>query len=166
MAVARDKLARQPDAVIRPMTETDVPSVGAVERAAYQFPWSEGIFRDCVRVGYECRVATLEHAVIAYSVMSVGAGESHILNLCVAEDFRGRGIGKRLLSYMVDRAASLGMDEAFLEVRPTNAAAISLYRSLGFEQVGVRRGYYQAADGREDAAVFRLGLQARRPLHS
>jgi ribosomal-protein-alanine N-acetyltransferase len=166
MAVARDKLARQPDAVIRPMTETDVPSVGAVERAAYQFPWSEGIFRDCVRVGYECRVATLEHAVIAYSVMSVGAGESHILNLCVAEDFRGRGIGKRLLSYMVERAAALGMDEAFLEVRPTNSAAISLYRSLGFEQVGVRRGYYQAAGGREDAAVFRLGLQARRPLHS
>ena len=166
MAVARDELARQPETVIRPMTETDVPAVGAVERAAYQFPWSEGIFRDCVRVGYECRVATLEHSVIAYSVMSVGAGESHILNLCVAEDFRGRGIGKRLLNYMVNRAVALGVDEAFLEVRPTNTTAIGLYRSLGFEQVGVRRGYYQAVGGREDAAVFKLGLQGRRPLHS
>lgn len=166
MAVARDRLSTQAAPAIRAMTEADVPSVGEVERAAYQFPWSDGIFRDCVRVGYECRVVTLDHAIIAYSVMSVGAGESHILNLCVAEEFRGRGIGRRLLNDMIDRAAIAGMDAAFLEVRPTNTTAIRLYRSLGFEQVGMRRGYYQAAGGREDAAVFKLALCGRRALHS
>lgn len=166
MATAREFLAPLADIAIRPMTEADVPAVAAVERAAYQFPWSEGIFRDCVGVGYVCRIVTLSDAVVAHSVMSVGAGEAHILNLCVADAFRCRGIGKRLLQHMLERAAAAGMNEAFLEVRPTNIAAIRLYQALGFEQIGVRRGYYQAVSGREDAAVFKLALRGQRPLHS
>jgi ribosomal-protein-alanine N-acetyltransferase len=92
--------------------------------------------------------------------MSVGAGEAHILNLCVAEAFRCHGVGKRLLSSLVERAAAAGMGAAFLEVRPSNTAAIRLYLSMGFEHVGSRRGYYQAAGGREDAAVLKLALSA------
>jgi len=166
MAAAYELLSLSPEVAIRPMTEADVAAVAAAERMAYQFPWSEGIFRDCVRVGYVCRVAIVDEAVIGYSIMSVGAGEAHILNLCIAQEFRCHGLGRRLLNYMLDRARAAGMAEAFLEVRPTNTTAIRLYQSLGFEQVGIRKGYYQAVAGREDATVFKLALrdQHRRPV--
>ena len=162
MATAPELLDAGPDIQIRPMSETDVSDVIAVERASYQFPWSEGIFRDCLRVGYICRVVTISDAIIGYGVMSMGAGEAHILNLCVGESHRCRGVGKRLLTYLIDRGSASGMSEAFLEVRPSNTSAIRLYLSLGFEQVGVRRGYYQAVGGREDAAVLKLALRPRR----
>jgi ribosomal-protein-alanine N-acetyltransferase len=161
MATAPEMVA-SPEVVIRTMVETDVTSVVAIERAAYQFPWSEGIFRDCLRVGYVCRVACLGDEVIGYGVMSVGAGEAHILNLCVNAHFRCRGVGRRMLEYLVERARAAGMAEAFLEVRPSNTAAIRLYQSMGFEQVGIRRGYYQAVGGREDASVLKLALPGRR----
>ena len=151
---------------IRAMRDADVPEVVAIERASYQFPWSEGIFRDCLRVGYTCRVAALGRQVAGYGVMSVGAGEAHILNLCVGEAFRCRGLGKRLLTLLIERAAAAGMGEAFLEVRPSNTAAIRLYLAHGFEQVGMRRGYYQAVGGREDAAVLRLALRSSRARSS
>jgi [ribosomal protein S18]-alanine N-acetyltransferase len=148
-----------PEVVIRPMLGLDVADVVAIERSSYQFPWSEGIFRDCLRVGYVCRVVTVSRQVMAYGVMSFGAGEAHILNLCVGEAYRCRGVGKHLLGVLIERAAAAGMGEAFLEVRPSNTAAIRLYQSLGFEQVGMRRGYYQAASGREDAAVLKRVLR-------
>jgi [ribosomal protein S18]-alanine N-acetyltransferase len=140
---------------IRPMHELDVPVVVAIERSAYQFPWSEGIFRDCLRVGYVCRVVEADGDTAGYGIMSVGAGEAHVLNVCVRDEYRCRGLARRVLLYLLDRARLAGMYEAFLEVRPSNIAAARLYHSLGFEQVGVRRGYYQATVGREDAAVLR-----------
>jgi ribosomal-protein-alanine N-acetyltransferase len=140
---------------IRPMHELDVPVVVAIERAAYQFPWSEGIFRDCLRVGYVCRVVEVGGDTAGYGIMSVGAGEAHVLNVCIREEYRCRGLARKVLLYLLDRARTAGMYEAFLEVRPSNIAAARLYHSLGFEQVGVRRGYYQATVGREDAAVLR-----------
>src|SRR5580658_11355307 len=161
MATAPDRLASSPE-LIRSMRDGDVPDVVAIERASYQFPWSEGIFRDCLRVGYTCRVATSANRLIGYGVMSVGAGEAHILNLCIDEGFRCQGIGKRMLEYLLDKGAAAGMSEAFLEVRPSNTAAIRLYLSLGFDQVGMRKGYYQAVGGREDAAVLKLALRGRR----
>jgi len=144
-----------PEVEIRPMHELDVPLVVTIERAAYQFPWSEGIFRDCLRVGYVCRVVDAGGDIGGYGIMSIGAGEAHLLNVCVRDDYRGRGLARKVLLYLIDRARSAGMYEAFLEVRPSNTAAAHLYRSLGFEQVGIRRGYYQATNGREDAAVLR-----------
>ena len=161
MATSPELLQSAPDVVIRPMTEADVGDVVALERASYQFPWSEGIFRDCLRVGYICRVVTSANRLIGYGVMSVGAGEAHILNLCIDSGFRCQGIGRRMLDYLLDRGAAAGMTEAFLEVRPSNTAAIRLYLSLGFDQVGMRRGYYQAVGGREDAAVLKLSLRGR-----
>ncbi len=144
-----------PEPGIRPMHELDVPVVVAIERSAYQFPWSEGIFRDCLRVGYVCRVMEAGTDIAGYGIMSMGAGEAHVLNVCVREEYRGRGFARKVLLYLIDRARHAGMHEAFLEVRPSNTAAARLYDSLGFEQVGVRRGYYQATNGREDAAVLR-----------
>ena len=158
MATAPELLA--PEVVIRAMRGSDVADVVAIERASYQFPWSEGIFRDCLRVGYVCRVVTMARQVMAYGVMSFGAGEAHILNLCVGETYRCRGVGRRLLGSLIERAAAAGMADAFLEVRPSNTAAIRLYLALGFEHVGMRRGYYQAVNGREDASVLRRALRS------
>src|SRR3974390_1284216 len=122
MATAPELFGSAPE-VIRPMRDGDVAEVVGLERSSYQFPWSEGIFRDCLRVGYTCRVALQGRRVAGCGVMSVGAGEAHILNLCVAEAFRCRGVGTRLLTLLVERAALAAMKEAFLEVRPSNTAA-------------------------------------------
>ena len=144
---------------LRPMHEFDIPVIAAIEKAAYQFPWSEGIFRDCLRVGYVCRVIDVAGDVGGYGIMSVGAGEAHILNVCIREEYRSRGFARKVLQYLLERARTEGMSEAFLEVRPSNVAAARLYHSMGFEQVGIRRGYYQATVGREDAAVLRRVLR-------
>jgi ribosomal-protein-alanine N-acetyltransferase len=160
VATARNEIPL-PEITIRPMNEADVGTVVTLEREAYLFPWSEGIFRDCLRVGYLCRVIELAGSVAGFGIMSAGAGEAHVLNICVRSDLRCRGLGARMLGYLLDRAYAAGMLEAFLEVRPSNVAAIRLYQAAGFEQVGTRRGYYQAVGGREDAAVLRLDLTAR-----
>jgi ribosomal-protein-alanine N-acetyltransferase len=159
MAAAPEDLREVPEVHIRPMMEMDLPEVAAIEQRSYAFPWSENIFRDCLRVGYTCRALDLAGQIIGYAVMSLGAGEAHILNLCVREEFRIVGFGRRLLEHMLERAAASGVGEAFLEVRPSNLAAIRLYQRLGFEQIGIRRGYYQAPDGREDAIVLKLDLR-------
>jgi ribosomal-protein-alanine N-acetyltransferase len=143
----------------RAMVPTDVAAVGLLERAAYAFPWTEGIFRDCLRVGYLCRVAEMEGEVVAYGIVAMGAGEAHILNLCVRGDMRGRGVGRQMLRLLLERARQAGMADVFLEVRPSNLLAISLYQSVGFVQVGLRKGYYQAENGREDALVLKLDLK-------
>ena len=159
MAAAPEDLREVPEVHIRPMMEMDLPEVAAIEQKSYAFPWSETIFRDCLRVGYTCRALELAGQIIGYGVMSLGAGEAHILNLCVREEFRIVGFGRRVLEHMLERAAASGISEAFLEVRPSNLAAIRLYQHLGFEQIGIRRGYYQAPDGREDAIVLKLTLR-------
>src|SRR6201995_4747839 len=129
MATAPEMLNAVPDVVIRPMSENDVSEVIAVERASYQFPWSEGIFRDCLRVGYVCRAVSVGEQLIGYGVMSVGGGGAPVLNVCIGEAHRCRGVGKQLLGYLIERGTAAGMQEAFLEVRPSNTAAIRLYLS-------------------------------------
>jgi ribosomal-protein-alanine N-acetyltransferase len=158
VAAAPEDLREVPEVHVRPMMEADLAEVAAIEQSSYAFPWSENIFRDCLRVGYTCRALDLEGRIIGYAVMSLGAGEAHILNVCVRDEFRTIGFGRRLLDHLLERAAAGGVSEAFLEVRPSNLAAIRLYQKLGFEQIGIRRGYYQAPDGREDAIVLKLGL--------
>ena len=140
------------------MHELDIPVIGAIERAGYQFPWSEGIFRDCLRVGYVCRVVEVGGDMAGYGIMSVGAGEAHILNVCIREEYRCRGLPARCCCTSWIGPGTAGMYEAFLEVRPSNIAAARLYHSLGFEQSACASGYYQAAVGREDAQVLKLDL--------
>ena len=142
----------------RPMALTDIDAVVKVERASYVFPWSEGIFRDCVRVGYVCRVIEWQGEVSGYGIMSLGAGEAHILNICVRNDLRDRGIARALMHALLQHAEDLEMRNIFLEVRPSNPAAIHLYESMGFILIGRRKGYYQATGGREDALVYSMGL--------
>lgn len=157
MAAAADDLP-MPTMKIRAMQAADVPTVVLIERESYRFPWSEGIFRDCVRVGYCCRVVEFDHLLVGYGILSAGAGEAHLLNVCIREAYRTRGIGRRLLDQLFADARATGARELFLEVRPSNTAAIRLYQTLGFTAVGLRRGYYQAEGGREDAIVMRLSL--------
>ena len=147
-----------PEILIRDMHQGDVATVAALEVKSYPFPWTEGIFRDCLRAGYYCCVAELDHVCIGYAIMSTGAGEAHVLNICVAEVFRCRGVGSSLLEHLLEFAKGLGVTDVFLEVRPSNTVAIRLYQSRGFAQIGVRRGYYQAVGGREDAVVLRKAL--------
>jgi ribosomal-protein-alanine N-acetyltransferase len=155
MAVVRQEAVAGPQLHFRSARESDVAEILRIERMSYAFPWTEGIFRDCLRVNYTCRVAEIGVAIAGYGIMSVAAGEAHLLNLCVGEDYRCRGIGRRLLAHLLQVAATVGAREAFLEARPSNTTAIRLYQSLGFVQIGIRRGYYQAMDGREDAIVLK-----------
>ena len=157
MATAREDLAAA-NWRLRPMGQADLPRVAALERESYVFPWNDQIFADCLRVGYHCVVVDTESGVAGYGVLSMGAGEAHILNLCIADAWRRRGIGRGLLQALLVHARDRGVRDAFLEVRRTNRAAIALYHDFGFQCVGTRRGYYQAQDGREDALVYRLEL--------
>jgi ribosomal-protein-alanine N-acetyltransferase len=154
-AAPESMLDRSPGLRLRAMRDVDTAAVIAIERASYQFPWSEAIFRDCLRVGYVCQVAVIDERLVGYSIMSTGAGEAHVLNLCVDPGERCRGIGGRLLDALLVGARDKGTRDVFLEVRPSNTAAIRLYQSFGFQQIGLRRGYYQAAGGREDAVVLK-----------
>lgn len=142
------------------MISADLGEIMAIERASYPFPWTEGIFRDCLRVGYLCRVlVTGNDAVVGYGVLSHGGGEAHILNVCVAMAYRHRGLGKTMVSQMMDDARRLGADTLLLEVRVSNTVAIELYHKLGFNEIGVRNNYYPSANNaREDALLFGLDL--------
>jgi ribosomal-protein-alanine N-acetyltransferase len=145
----------------RTMRHDDVAQVADIERRSYEFPWGHGVFRDCLLAGYHCIVIEREDRVVGYSILSIAAGEAHILNLCVDPKFRQLGYGERLLEEILERAASAEVNDVFLEVRPSNSKAIALYNKKGFRQVASRPAYYQAREGREDAAVLAKRLRKR-----
>jgi ribosomal-protein-alanine N-acetyltransferase len=144
----------EPPVTIRDMGHDDLSMVSDIERRSYEFPWSHGVFRDCLLAGYQNIVLVRDDVVAGYGVLSVAAGEAHILNVCVDPAHRSRGYGENLLDEMLYRARAASVRQVFLEVRPSNAAALGLYRKKGFRKVAERPAYYQAHDGREDAAVL------------
>jgi [ribosomal protein S18]-alanine N-acetyltransferase len=152
--------AIQSNSRIRMMQPTDLKAIAEVERSAYDYPWSLGIFRDCLLAGYYCIVLEIDGAVSGYSIMSVAAAEAHVLNICVHPRAQSRGHGRRLLGALLDKARDAGVDKVFLEVRPSNTHAIALYRSVGFEEIGIRPAYYQARWGREDAVILAAMLKS------
>jgi ribosomal-protein-alanine N-acetyltransferase len=147
-------------AEIRLMQPSDLKAVAAVERAAYTFPWSLGIFRDCLLAGYYCLVLDVGKNVTGYGIMSIAAAEAHLLNLCVHPSAQRTGYGRRLLNALLLKAAEAEVEKIFLEVRPSNHAALRLYQSVGFEQIGIRPAYYQAERGREDAVVLSVEVRS------
>lgn len=150
-----------PVARLRVMREDDLDAVMQVELRAYPFPWSRGIFRDCLRAGYPAWILEKQDgSLLGYGVLSVAADEAHILNLCAAPEVQGRGHGRRLLRALVQQAGMRGARRLFLEVRPSNPTAIALYEAEGFHEIGRRPRYYPAHAGREDAIVMALELDA------
>jgi len=139
---------------IRTMVHDDLVVVSDIERRSYEFPWSHGVFRDCLLAGYSCIVVDRGDLVVGYGILSMAAGEAHILNLCVDSNYQQLGFGERLLDEILMRARGAEINEIFLEVRPSNESAISLYQKKGFRQIAYRPAYYQARKGREDAAVL------------
>ena len=150
-------LEQQP-AHVRPMRDHDLARIHTIERRAYQFPWSIGVFTDCLRVGYSCWALEFDDEISGYGIMSVAAQESHILNLCIDPKQHRMGLASILLQHLLDAAVDHDAVIAYLEVRPSNLAAINLYSKAGFRRVGVRRDYYPALEGREDAFVMSRNL--------
>ncbi len=151
----------RPDSEIRAMCTQDLDAVAAMEADSYEFPWSRGIFADCLRAGHPCWVLWVRGQIAGYGILSIAAGEAHVLNLCIGRQWRGRGLGRRLLMRLLDMIRWSGAGRVFLEVRPSNPVAQKLYASIGFVEIGRRPRYYPARDGREDAIVMELVLATR-----
>jgi ribosomal-protein-alanine N-acetyltransferase len=155
-ALASD--AASPTGALRPMRDDDLDAVMEIERRAYPFPWTRGIFRDCLQAGYPAWVLDDGGRLAGYGLLSVAAGEAHILNVCADPALSRQGHGRRLLRALLQQARGRGAQRVFLEVRPSNGAAIALYHAEGFNEIGRRPRYYPAANGREDAIVMALEL--------
>ena len=143
---------------LAPMEESDLAEVVAIEDSAYTHPWTRGNFADSLRSGYACRTLRRNGELAGYFVILVAAGEAHLLNLTVAPAHQRRGHGSALLREVLGIARDRGARNLFLEVRPSNVAAQALYENFGFRRIAVRRGYYPAGKGREDALVLVLAL--------
>ena len=138
----------------RPVSETDLDRILEIENQAYEFPWTKNIFRDCLRVGYNCWLLEEADDIVSYGIMSVAAGECHILNLCVAPKWQDQQFGQSMLHFLLDTAIRFNADTAFLEVRPSNKKAHHVYLKSGFAEVGSRKSYYPSHKDREDAIIL------------
>ena len=150
---------------MRLMAQGDVDAVLAIEQAVQRFPWTRGNFADALNSGYICRVDEAEEGGIrGYAILMPAADEAELLNIGVAAAQQRKGLGRAMLAEMLDAARARQLHRVFLEVRPSNVAAIALYRSAGFNEIGVRRGYYQNANGSEDAITMACDL-TQYPTH-
>ena len=159
-------MSAQPEQLwnLLPLQESWLPQVVDIERRAYEFPWTEGIFRDCLKVGYSAWVvASPADEVLAYAVMSMAVGEAHVLNLCVEPAYHQQGLGRFLLTHLREIGHAAGMALMLLEVRKSNTAAIALYQNMGFRKLGVRKGYYPAHQGSEDALLLGYDFEPSTP---
>jgi ribosomal-protein-alanine N-acetyltransferase len=144
--------------VIVPMAEADVDAVSAAEQRSYAFPWSRGNFSDSLKAGHSAWVCRQDGALVGYGLLLMAADEAQLLNITVLPEHQGQGLGSRLLEHLLWVAREHGAGRMFLEVRPSNSAALALYRRFLFSEIGRRRGYYAAPAGREDALVMARAL--------
>ena len=138
----------------RRMTLEDIDQVMQVEREVYEFPWTDRIFSDCIRVGYQCWIAESQQTVVGHAVISIVADESHMLNLSIARAQQGKGYGRQFVDFLVGEARRQQAHTMLLEVRPSNTVAINCYNGAGFNEIGSRKDYYPAPNGREDALLL------------
>jgi ribosomal-protein-alanine N-acetyltransferase len=143
---------------MRDMTLDDVDAVLGIEQAVQAYPWTRGNFTDALSHGYICRVDALGGEILGYAVLMPVLDEAELLNIGVAAALQRKGLGRAMLREILDVAREMNMLRVFLEVRPSNVAAIALYRSAGFGENGMRRGYYQNASGSEDAITMACEL--------
>lgn len=141
-----------------PMNESDLEAVAALDGSVQDFPWSRGNFADSLAAGHSVWVCRIGGDLVGFSVVMLVVDEAHLLNVAVGRRYQGKGYGARLLLHAMQQARLDGGGKLLLEVRPSNRRALELYQHFGFRQIGVRRGYYPAAAGREDALVFEREL--------
>lgn len=141
-----------------PLEQRHVSAIAAIEADAAFMPWSAELLAQCVRPDYVNSVAISGEEVVGYSICSTGADEAHLQNIVVAVEHQGKGWGHWLLEQTVNVLSQQSLNRLFLEVRASNAAAIGLYQRFGFENIGLRKDYYEAPVGREDAYVYVLEL--------
>lgn len=141
-----------------PLSHADVDDVVAIENAVYPFPWTRGNFMDSIACGYSVWGCRFAEQLVGYFVLMMAIDEAHLLNISVADKRQGMGFGARLLRHAMQVAAQAGATSVLLEVRPSNVQALAFYGHFGFRQIGVRRGYYPAEQGSEDALVMRQVL--------
>jgi [ribosomal protein S18]-alanine N-acetyltransferase len=141
-----------------PMRMGDIDAVAAAEQRIYDFPWTRGNFTDSLAAGYSAWLLLEDGHMLGYAVMMLAVDEAHLLNLSILPEARRRGLGSRLLQHLFAVARGKGATRMLLEVRPSNASGIGLYRQFGFMTIGERRGYYQAQHGRESALVMAQDL--------
>ena len=148
----------EPAVELMPMVERDLDEVLRIEYRVYSHPWSRANFADSIASGYICWVCRVGGELVGYFVLMLAVDEAHLLNISIAEKRQGLGLGARLLRHAMEMARHGGATTLLLEVRPSNTRALALYRHFGFAQIGVRRGYYPAVTGREDALVLTHAL--------
>ncbi|NWG32022.1 MAG: ribosomal protein S18-alanine N-acetyltransferase [Rhodocyclaceae bacterium] len=136
------------------MTPDDLDAVLAIEEAVQEFPWTRGNFADAIEAGYDAWVMREADRVIGFAVLMHAVDEAHLLVIGIAPERQRAGRGRALLEFLAARARTAGITRLLLEVRPSNEAALAFYRQAGFAEIGRRRAYYPARDGREDAIVM------------
>ena len=136
------------------MEEKHIKDILCIENNSYGYPWSEKIFNDCLKNNYLCRVLILDNVLIGFLISSIIQDECHIMNLCVDAKYRGSGYGRLILNKLHDEIATLSCKTVFSECRPSNISAMHLYESEGYNEIGVRRNYYPAPNGYEDAIML------------
>ena len=144
----------EPQIELLPMNPSDLNEILAIEYRVYPFPWGRGNFVDSMNSGYSCWVCRMAGELVGYFVVMMAVDEAHLLNIAISTKHQRKGFGARLLRQAMRVAQAAGGAILLLEVRPSNEQALSLYRHFGFKQIGVRRGYYPAEGGREDALVL------------
>ncbi len=140
---------------------TDIPEIAALEKECFSDAWSEKSIADLVASeSVVCLVAKDNNELCGYIIVRIIAPEGELYRIAVKEDKRGRGVGYRLIKNALDYLEPEGLETLFLEVRGQNTAALALYSSLGFCEIGKRRNYYK--DPTDDAVI--MLYQKRRDL--
>ena len=143
---------------LREMNAADVDAIMCIEQCVHAHPWTHGNFTDALNSDCTCKVYEQGDAMLGYVVLMPAVDEAQLLNITIAAEHQRKGLGRRLLGEVMRIARELNMQRLLLEVRPSNTAALGLYRDVGFREIGLRRGYYPGGNEREDAIVMEREL--------
>lgn len=143
---------------IRDMQQQDLPAVYEIETQSYEHPWSHSLLSKAQLSNKYTVVLEIQQKIIGYAIVSYIVGEAELLNICIHPNSQGKGLATLLLNHIIEHAKNSGNSDMYLEVRASNHAAITLYQHAGFNEIGVRKGYYPDKEGREDAILMALPL--------
>ena len=155
---AQSQAKSKPQYQFRAMSIADLDAIMEIEPHIYSHPWTRGNFADSLKSEHSAWVLLHDKKIVGYALMMMVLDEAHLLNLSISKAYQKQGFGRLLLEHMIDIARALNAANMFLEVRASNISAIALYENIGFNEMAVRRGYYPAHHGREDAILMGLAI--------